>query len=133
MTDQKYRIIPFVYSGTEAYSIIITAETANSKIIIIRASDLTVCSYSRNLARVDTFGGYTSEAELDEISFSQSGDIMILCHKNHPPLVIARTGPTVFLGRSFTLISESIATMKGGFTNVYVTNSRGFPFLPVNC
>ena len=79
----EVRLIPFQYNRDEAY--------------VIELSDLVLRLY-RNGAQIESSPGvpyelahtYT-EAELWEINFTQSADLLYLVHKDHAPAKIARS------------------------------------------
>ncbi|MGI6076169.1 MAG: hypothetical protein ACOYD9_07380 [Pyramidobacter sp.] len=74
------RLVPFVYNESVAYVI----ELSNGAMRFFRDGELLD-------ARVET---PYSEAELWDLSFAQSADVLYICHKNHPPMELARYGDT---------------------------------------
>lgn len=125
--SDKVKILPFIYSQDDAYAIMLTAKGSSSSIAIVRTSDQTVCTFgisarvtSDRVTGIEVFDGYDVESELDELSFTQSGDLFFIAHANYNPIVIARTGATTFERRVWY---EGISP--GDF-------SKGWPFLIPN-
>lgn len=75
------RLIPFSYEVHGGYYIIFTVSTSNKRKILIISDNGIVATLSHT---------YTGP-ELEEIGYTQSGDIVFLVHKNHPPRKITRT------------------------------------------
>ncbi|KQX19336.1 MULTISPECIES: hypothetical protein [unclassified Sphingomonas] len=82
------RLIPFEYNITQSY--------------VIEASDLTFRFFT-NDARIETAPDVAYEiatpwpyADLSELAYEQSADILYLCHAAHPPQKLSRTGASTF-------------------------------------
>jgi hypothetical protein len=87
--DVAARLIPFIFSKTEAYVFEITTTTIRA----ISVSD-------RSVATVTMPFNYSS-GELNEIQFTQSADVLYLVHQNHIPYTISRVAPGVFITVAF--------------------------------
>ncbi|MBO9380164.1 hypothetical protein GG804_25685 [Sphingomonas histidinilytica] len=82
------RLIPFEYNVTQSY--------------VIEASALTFRFYTNDV-RIETAPDVAyevatpwSEAELAELAYEQSADVLYLCHADHPPQKLSRTGASTF-------------------------------------
>ena len=108
----KVRIIPFIFSRDEAYAVILTSEETNaeSTVSIINVDTLAEATYNwvqgavfpefRDPLSIGietvTFNGYLLDSDLDEIQFSQSGDLLYLVHPDYPHWLLARTAIDTF-------------------------------------
>ena len=88
-SNNKARLIPFIFSVTENYIL----EFTNQNVRIWKNDSPHTASGGAeiNLAIPHL------EAELNDIQFTQSADILFLVHKNHPPYEIKRLGDTNWL------------------------------------
>ena len=69
------RLVPFIYNESVAYVIEISAGTMR---------------FFREAQLVGNLSGVPySLAEIWELSFAQSADVLYICHKNHPPMELA--------------------------------------------
>lgn len=70
------RLVPFIYNESVAYVIEISAG---------------MMRFFREAQLVGSLSGVPySLAEIWELSFAQSADVLYICHKNHPPMELAR-------------------------------------------
>lgn len=70
------RLVPFIYNESVAYVIEISASTMR---------------FFRDAQLVGSLSGVPySLAEIWELSFAQSADVLYICHKDHPPMELAR-------------------------------------------
>lgn len=82
---KKVRLIPFVFSTQQAY--------------VLEFGDQYIRFY-RNQGQIQSGGSPYEisspylEAELDQIQFTQSADVLYLAHPNHKPRKVTRTGHT---------------------------------------
>ena len=90
-SSKKTRLIPFEFSTTQTYML----EFGNQYIRFYKDNGQILSSGSA----YEISSPYL-EAELFDIKFAQSADVMYLCHPNHPAKKLARTGHT-----SWTLTS----------------------------
>ncbi|KKN27532.1 hypothetical protein LCGC14_0863680 [marine sediment metagenome] len=104
---KKCRLVSFEFSTTQAY--------------IIEFGDL-YCRFYRNQGQIDSGGSpyeivttYT-EAELPELQFTQSADILYIAHPSHAPATLSRTGHT-----SWTL--ADIGYKRGPFLTTNITTT----------
>ena len=93
-STKKTRLIPFEFSTTQTY--------------MLEFGDQYIRFYKDNGVILDGGSAYEIaspylEAELFEIKFAQSADTMYICHPNHHPRKLTRTGHT-----SWTLIDDII-------------------------
>jgi hypothetical protein len=93
-STKKTRLIPFEFSTVQTY--------------ILEFGDQYIRFYKDNGQILSGGSAYEIsspylESELFDIKFAQSADVMYLCHPNHPPKKLARTGHT-----SWTLIDDVI-------------------------
>ncbi len=76
------RLVPFIYNESVAYVIEISAGTMR---------------FFRDAQLVGSLSGVPySLAEIWELSFAQSADVLYICHKNHPPMELARYSDSVW-------------------------------------
>ncbi len=77
------RIEPFIFSDDQEY------------IILFTNTVITIYSSNGTLLQTITSTGIAT-AELMELTITQQGDTMIICHKNFVPRILQRTGATTF-------------------------------------
>lgn len=120
-SGQPVRLIPFVFNDEQAY--------------VIEAGEFYFRFYTREAQLLTTGGApvevatpYTT-AELMELDFAQSADVLYLVHPNHEPRKLTRTTPTSF---SLVLLSffdgpfnAESSTDDGTPSEVTVTPSAG--------
>ena len=82
-SSKPARLMRFVYSRTQSYLLIMN----NSKIQFVRNKEfVTIASPA---GRYEIAIPYTDD-ELSEITYAQSGNVMIICHPNHHPKLLER-------------------------------------------
>jgi len=132
-SSKKARLVPFEFSVTQAY--------------IIEFGDLYIRFYKDNAQILD--GGpvevvttYT-EAQLFQLKFAQSADILYVTHPDHPPRKISRTsdiawtitdivfelGPFLEINKTPTTLTPSVTSGTGTITAssiVGINNGEGF-------
>ena len=143
---KKFRLIPFSVSRTEAYVIWIgtddppkcfglvnTNALSHTQSAIARGAVYASPGYELNHlgdqsgGTGGTTGAYYTEAELKEVQYAQSGDILVIVHPNHVPLVIYRTAADTFKWLEW---GASQASAGGPF--VGQNTVRQYPFRTVN-
>lgn len=88
------RLIPFVYERNESYLIAFMAPTEGETITAINTYK---CKEDgAELWNHIPLGTYTID-EARELSYVQTGDVIILCHRNHPPARITRNAEGLFV------------------------------------
>lgn len=83
------RLIPFEYNREQAYVL----EFGNNYIRFFRDGAQIESSPGVPLEVVSTY----TTAQLGELSFTQSADVLYLVHPDHPPRKLRRTGPDIFV------------------------------------
>jgi hypothetical protein len=99
--NEPTRIIPFIYSRTEAYAVEITTDA------------IRITSTSTRLTNPTVFitpYAYT-QAELRELQYTQSADVLYIVHGNRQPYTIQRTAANTFSVVNFGLGPESNAQL----------------------
>jgi len=89
-SDYKSRLVPFQFSVTQAYAL----EFSNLKMRIIKDGGLVVSSASSSL--IMAFTTPWTSAQLDDMDFSQSADVLYVVHPDHFPRKISRTAHDVW-------------------------------------
>ena len=99
------RNIPFVYSATQTYVLVFSNNALN---FITGGAVVTVGSTPYSIVTP-----YLA-ADLDGISYAQSGDVLFLAHPNYPPMVLTRLGnsnwtiaPYIFLDGPYMDVDTS--------------------------
>tara|TARA_R100000664_G_C2757720_1_gene146107 strand:- start:1628 stop:4363 length:2736 start_codon:yes stop_codon:yes gene_type:complete len=82
-----------------------TFELQNMLSSDINSSGFTAYSSGGTAARVYTITSPYLEAELYELQFTQSADILYISHKNHEPRTLSRTGHTSWTLATYELLS----------------------------
>jgi hypothetical protein len=93
----RTRIIPFIFSRTDAFAIFLEKDRISIK-GVSSVNDGHIISYvnhSALLAVTNTFTGYATDDEVDEVQFAQTGDIIILVHPKYMPIIIARVSTSL--------------------------------------
>ena len=85
-TDRKFRLVPFEYSDTNAYCL----EFGHNYIRFYAQSAQVVSG-----SAVEVVTTYTN-AQLDELQFAQSADVLYIVHRSHPPRQLVRNSATSF-------------------------------------
>jgi len=125
----KVRIIPFIFSRTDAYVIFIRINAGSAALSMANVNDLDesiAISFASNTNSAPHMTGYTTDAELEELQYAQSGDLVFFVHKNHPPFFIARTATATFELRQYY---QTPNISSSGFTSMF---DKGIPFKLVN-
>jgi len=86
-TDRKFRLVPFEYSDTNAYCL----EFGHNYIRFYAQSSQVVSGGSA----VEVSTTYT-DAQLDELQFAQSADVLYVAHRSHPTRQLVRNSATSF-------------------------------------
>jgi hypothetical protein len=100
--DSDVRLIPFIYSVDESYLLIIGYDSVNSESWISiydtkNDTEISAGNITRNANDyIPNIVSYASAAELKDIQYAQSGDVLWLTHPNHPPWVLRRETSTTF-------------------------------------
>lgn len=102
-----YRLIPFSFSRTEAYVIVLGTKTGEEVRVVNTSSLVQATVTSESLTDYKDFSNYASSQELDEVQFAQSGDFVFLTHPNRPPIYVRRTGENAFIYGPIWAIPES--------------------------
>ena len=77
VTSGYYRLIPFSYTRTEGW------------VLLFKNDGITAYSSTQEVAvTVAARAGFYTSAEIGEVDYCQSGDIVFLAHRNHPPQMI---------------------------------------------
>lgn len=82
-------LLPFVISKTESYLVILQQ---SSSVLVLDTNDLTLHSASNRSLAATGFvqhSGYTA-AQLQEVQWTTSGDVMIITHGSKQPILVAR-------------------------------------------
>jgi hypothetical protein len=129
----KVRIIPFIFSQDESYAVVLKNFSGQTGISIINTDDFTEAVVNGQVSYVhwifSNFLTYASDAELDEIQYDQSGDLLFLMHPNYFPFQIVRTGLNTFSVRQFWLSPGILA--EGG-SQLGFLGERNVAYLPTN-
>lgn len=125
------RVVPFVFSESEAYWVLLL----EGGIATVYSTSLTDSATSGTLrANQPTIHGIIgtlpswTETELAEIQYAQSGDVLVLCHPNHPPVVIQRD----YIGQGYITYgfsARSWTLYSGSAIEAYY---KSFPYLDTN-
>lgn len=89
------RIIPFIFSRTEAYAVLVETD----RLAIVNVNTLASATYSHDTsisAGINTFTSFSSQTELEQVQYAQTGDILYIIHPNYRPIIIARTATNTF-------------------------------------
>ena len=86
-TDRKFRLVPFEYSDTNAYCL----EFGHNYIRFYAQS----AQVQSGGSAVEVSTTYT-DAQLDELQFAQSADVLYIAHRSHPVRQLVRNSATSF-------------------------------------
>lgn len=86
----KKRLVPFEYSVTEKY------------LFAFDAGDLFIYDGAGTQLFMIASMPWDTDAKVNELTYAQAGDTMIVCHKSFRPKVIRRTGATSFTVTDFS-------------------------------
>lgn len=81
----RARLIPFRYNTAENYVVVITAGLTR----FIYQGEMV-----KNGADVYSVSNPFSESDLDDIKYTQSADVLFICHPNHHPMTLTRYSHT---------------------------------------
>lgn len=110
------RLIPFEFSTIQAYIL----EFGHNYIRIFKDEGILTSGGSP----VEVVTTYT-EAQLFDIGFTQSADILYLVHPNHPPRKLSRTGPTTWTLTDITFLDGPYLSVNKTATTVTPSASSG--------
>ncbi|MHB1231587.1 MAG: phage tail protein [Burkholderiales bacterium] len=97
---QKGRLIPFVYSKQSAYMLVFN----NGYIEFVKNGSFIV-----NPTLHYSIASPYTEAELPDITYAQSGNVLFLAHPNHPPQQLTRTSDTNWTLQPITFTYNTIS------------------------
>ncbi len=106
------RLIPFKFSTEQEYVLVFEPSldvNVNSKFYVYRNG-----AHAATVQDADCFW-YTKEI-LDELTFAQTFDTMIICHKDYEPKQIQRTGHTTWTIDPVTFVDKPYANFDTGLT-----------------
>ena len=114
------RLVPFTFSDVQAYIL----EFSNNLIRFYR-DEGNIESGGNPLELITTY----TTAELPELQFTQSADVLYIAHKDHPPAKLSRTGHTAWTLANVTFIdgpylNENATTTTLGFSALTVGAGR---------
>lgn len=89
-SNAKIRLIPFVFERDKSYVLAFIGTDTDS---IVKVFTVSENGYQGVIASIST--PYKAD-ELEAISYVQSGDVVILAHRNHPPARITRSSGNSF-------------------------------------
>lgn len=112
-SNNKSRLVPFVFSDAETYAI----ELSNNSIRAINNSDHTITTITTASATTYT------EAQIDEVQFTQSGDILFLVYEGKEPILIARTAENTFAATEYTASTIILGNVAFGSKFGFLENS----------
>ena len=122
--SESARIIPFTYSLEEKYLVLFNGETESVNVYNVNTGawvnvDITASNTTITLPVLSNSSVITNPLSdpdtLAEMQYSQSGDVLVITHKNFMPLLLRRVGPMDF-EFSFNYIKDFQATVN---PNVY--------------
>jgi hypothetical protein len=96
-SSKRTRLVPFVYSTVQAYIL----EFGDGYIRFYRNNGQ--LQNAAGTAPYEIISPY-AEADLDNISFTQSADVLYLVHPDYAPRTLSRTGPTNWTLTSYSYI-----------------------------
>jgi hypothetical protein len=106
------RLIPFKFSTEQEYVLVFEPSgdaSVNSKFHVYRNG-----AHAATVQDSDCF--WHSEAILDELTFAQTFDTMIICHKDFEPKQIQRTGHTSWTITPVVFVQKPFANFDTGLT-----------------
>lgn len=141
---RRVRLIPFIFSKTEAYVVMFGVNSSNATtaqpIYIFNVADTsqiitidltTAWSAIAGVAtphQAGVFSGFSSKVELEEAQYTQINDVLIVSHQNHPPCVLVRTAVNTFELRSIVEQASTSATNSSSGSNTHISRALGYPF-----
>ncbi len=102
-----------------------TFELQNMLSSDINSSGFTAYSSGGTAARVYTITSPYLEAELYELQFTQSADILYISHKNHEPRTLSRTGHTSWTLAEYELLSGPMLSVNTTGTTLTPSGTSG--------
>ena len=102
-----------------------TFELQNMLSADINSSGFTAYSSGGTAARVYTITSPYLEAELYELQFTQSADILYIAHKNHEPRTLSRTGHTSWTLAEYELLSGPMLSVNTTGTTLTPSGTSG--------
>ena len=115
------RLIPFKFSTEQEYVLVFEPSgdaAVNSKFYVYRNG-----AHAATVQDADCF--WYTEAILDELTFAQTFDTMIICHKDYEPKQIQRTGHTAWTIDPVTFVEYPFANFDTGLTLTPSSKSTG--------
>lgn len=88
--DQGLKIVPFVYSKDSSRYAYLTRDSGSDS-LAIDIKDPNDFTSNTNTFDSQSAGGFTSDQEVSEIQYAQSGNLLIMVSPNHQPIAVFRT------------------------------------------
>ncbi len=111
------RLIPFVFSKTQAYVL----EFGHNYIRFYKDEGIIVSSGTTPYEISTTY----TAAQIDEIEFVQSADVLYLVHESHPPRKLSRTGHTAWTISDVDFVDGPYNNTNITSTTVYASGTTG--------
>tara|TARA_X000001382_G_scaffold83599_1_gene59162 strand:+ start:8608 stop:11340 length:2733 start_codon:yes stop_codon:yes gene_type:complete len=102
-----------------------TFELQDMLSVDVNSSGFTAYSSGGTAARIYTITSPYLEAELFELQFTQSADIMYIAHKNHEPRTLSRTGHTSWTLAEYELLAGPMLTANTTATTLTPSGTSG--------
>ena len=116
-TNSGARLIPFVFSKTQAYIL----EFGHNYIRFFKDEGIIV---SGGTTPYEISTTYTA-AQVDEIEFVQSADVLYIVHESHPPRKLSRTGHTAWTISDVDFVDGPYNNTNITSTTVYASGTTG--------
>ena len=116
-TNSGARLVPFVFSKTQAYVL----EFGHNYLRFYKDEGIIVSSGTTPYEISTTY----TAAQIDEIEFVQSADVLYLVHESHPPRKLSRTGHTAWTISDVDFVDGPYNNTNITSTTVYASGTTG--------
>ena len=107
---QQHRLLPFIFSDDEKY--LISMEDLKIRCFFIHPTTGVLSLVATVTADVDSAALPFTKSNLHELTYTQTGDTMIIAHQTFMPRVISRTSLTTFTVSTYSFDQSSDGTEK---------------------